>query len=189
MLKKISQIIGEIFLLSPILLTSIFFDMWFECILITILLFVYKPMYKCQYHADKNCVCIVLSYATMICCLAVSYTFRKQYLVILLLCNAIAFISSKIGELKSGSDKYLLIEQPYDRLVRFYSNATREIDIDKCTKEEFMILCGRANIPDYKIDELYDLYHMSTRDYCNKYHMQSQSVRNKRAGYRKKLAK
>lgn len=52
--KKINKIIGEAVLISPLLVMSIFLDLWSECALIIILLFIYKSRYPLQYHALKE---------------------------------------------------------------------------------------------------------------------------------------
>ena len=118
-MRKLNKIIGEAVLISPLFIVSIFFDLWSECALIIVLLFFYKSLYPLQYHADKNIVCIALSYCTVIIGLVIAYVFRKQYALIILLFNAVAFMSARVGSMqrKCAVDNFERGDHRYERDV------------------------------------------------------------------------
>ncbi len=145
--KKINKIIGEAVLISPLLVISIFLNLWSECALIIILLFIYKSLYPIQYHADKNIVCIALSYATVGIGLAIGYIFKREYVLLIIIFNAVAYISARVGYLQRKAQAYDLIEKPYYELVEFYENNRRkEFNIDTCTESELRERCAELRL-------------------------------------------
>lgn len=145
--KKINKIIGEAVLISPLLVLSIFLDLWSECTLIIILLFIYKSRYPLQYHADKNIVCIALSYATVGIGLLIAYVFKREYVLLIIVFNAVAYISARVGYLQRKAQAYDLIEKPYYELVEFYEkNMHKDFNIDFCTEEELRRRCQEKQI-------------------------------------------
>lgn len=149
-MRKLNKIIGEAVLISPLFVLSIFFDLWSECALIIVLLFFYKSMYPLQYHAEKNIVCIVLSYCTVIIGLVIAYVFRKQYALIILIFNAVAFISARVGSMQRKAQKYELIAEPYTELVAFYNEAVakKPFHTDTCTEAELIDRCRELHFSD-----------------------------------------
>lgn len=147
-MKKLNKIVGEAVLISPLFIISIFFDLWSECLLIIVLLFFYKSMYPLQYHADKNIVCIALSYCTVIIGLVIAFAFRKQYLLMTLLFNAVAFISARVGSMQRQAEKYELIAEPYAELVEFYNQAIapRPFNPETATEAELVERCRRCGL-------------------------------------------
>lgn len=152
-MRKLNKIIGEAVLISPLFIVSIFFDLWSECALIIVLLFFYKSMYPSQYHADKNIVCIVLSYCTVIIGLVIAFVFRKQYALIILLFNAVAFMSARVGSMQRKAQKYELIAEPYTELVAFYNQvvAKKPFNTDTCTEAELIDRCRELHFSDDNI--------------------------------------
>lgn len=152
-MQKLNKIIGEAVLISPLFVLSIFFDLWSECALIIALLFFYKSMYPLQYHADKNIVCIALSYCTVIIGLVIAYVFRKQYLLIILLFNAVAFMSARVGNMQRKAQKYELIVEPYTELVEFYNQTVvkKPFSTDTCTESELIDRCRELHFSDDNI--------------------------------------
>ena len=149
-MRKLNKIIGEAVLISPLFIVSIFFDLWSECALIIVLLFFYKSMYPLQYHADKNIVCIALSYCTVMIGLVIAYVFRKQYALIILLFNAVAFMSARVGSMQRKAQKYELIAEPYAELVAFYNEAVakKPFSTDTCTEAELIDRCRALRFSD-----------------------------------------
>ena len=98
-MRKINEIIGEVVLLLPLFIVCIFIDLWIELIIITALLFLYKPLYKSGYHADKSYICIAISYLTLGICLFFAYVLKGEYFILIILCNVIAFVNAAIGKL------------------------------------------------------------------------------------------
>ena len=149
-MKKLNKIVGEAVLISPLFIISIFFDLWSECLLIIVLLFFYKSMYPLQYHADKNIVCVALSYCTVIIGLVIAFVFRKQYLLMTLLFNAVAFISARVGSMQRQAEKYELIAEPYAELVEFYNQAIapRPFDTETATESELIDRCRALHFSD-----------------------------------------
>ena len=142
-MHKFTEIIGEVVLLIPLFIISAFIDLWAELIIITVLLFLYKPLYKVGYHADKSYVCIIISYSTIAICLIISYVFKGEYFILIMLCNAIAFVNACIGKMQVTAKKYEVIKEPYAELVAFYNESIQEkqFNVDTCTKDELIARC------------------------------------------------
>lgn len=149
-MRKLNKIIGEAVLISPLFIVSIFFDLWSECALIIILLFFYKSLYPLQYHADKNIVCIILSYSTVAVGLVIAFVFRKQYALIILIFNAVALMSARVGNMQRKAQKYELIAEPYTELVAFYNEAVakKPFSTDTCTEAELIDRCRELHFSD-----------------------------------------
>ena len=149
-MKRLNKVVGEAVLISPLFILSIFFNLWSECLLIIVLLFFYKSMYPLQYHAEKNIVCIVLSYATVMIGLVIAYVFRKQYLLIILLFNLVAFISARVGSMQRTAKKYELIAEPYAELVQFYEAyiVPRHFNVETATESELIERCRALHFSD-----------------------------------------
>lgn len=119
-MKKLNKIVGELAIVSPLIILSIPFDLWSEGILIVMLLLIYKTRYATNYHAEKNAICIAISYTAVTIGLIISFLMPKQYLFLILIYNIVAYVSAKIGAMQEKAKKYELIEKPYLELVEFY---------------------------------------------------------------------
>ena len=149
-MKKLNKIVGEAVIISPLFALSIPLDLWSECLSMITLLFFYKAIYPIQYHAERNFVCILLSYSTVIIGLVISYVFQKEYILITILCNAVAFIGARVGSMQMNEKKYMLIAEPYAELVAFYNQAVvkKPFNTDTCTESELIDRCRQLRFSD-----------------------------------------
>lgn len=143
MLKKLNKVIGEAVLISPLFIISIFIDLWSECALIIALLFLYKSAYPMQYHSKRNIVCVGISYGAVIIGLIIAYVFKREYIIIILSYNIVAYASARIGYLQRKAEKYELIADPYSELVKFYNSVTA-FNPETATEAELVERCRRC---------------------------------------------
>ena len=145
MFKKLNKAIGEAVLISPLFIISIFIDLWSECALIIALLFLYKSAYPVQYHSQKNIVCVGISYGAVIIGLIIAYVFKREYIIIILSYNIVAYASARIGYLQRKAEKYELIAEPYSELVKFYNSVTA-FNPETATEAELVERCRRCGL-------------------------------------------
>lgn len=142
-MKRLNKVVGEAVLISPLFILSVFLGLWTECALIIGLLFIYKAVYPYQYHSDKNGTCVLISYITVALGILLAYVFNREYFLLILADNAIAYTSARIGNMQRTAKKYELIAEPYAELVQFYEAyiAPRPFNTDTATETELLDRC------------------------------------------------
>ena len=192
-MKKLNKIIGEAVLISPLFALSFLFDLWSECLLMIVALFFYKSLYPQQYHADRNIVCILLSYLTISIGIIIAYVFRKQYILIILLYNIIAFISARVGYMQIQSKKYDIIAEPYKELVIFYKKSIEKkpFNTNSCTETELIDRCKELNFSEYntKLAVLFFIKKLKHRDIADMLSIEEDSVTKSKYRMKKLLNK
>lgn len=185
-MKQLTKIIGEAVLISPLIVISIFLNLWTECLLIVILLFIYKSFYPLQYHSNKNIICIIISYTAVSLGLLISYIFNKEYILLILIYNIIAYTSAKLGALQRKAQKYELIEQPYKDLVKYYNDLNKTFNANSCTETELINRCKELNFSEEntKLAILFFIKKLKHREIANMYCIEEDSVT--KAKYRMK---
>lgn len=185
-MKQLTKIIGEAVLISPLIFISIFLNLWTECLLIVILLFIYKSFYPLQYHSNKNIICIIISYTAVSLGLLISYIFNKEYILLILIYNIIAYTSAKLGALQRKAQKYELIEQPYKDLVKYYNDLNKTFNANACTETELINRCKELNFSEEntKLAILFFIKKLKHREIASMYCIEEDSVT--KAKYRMK---
>lgn len=142
-MKRLNKVVGEAVLISPLFILSVFLGLWTECALIIGLLFIYKAVYPYQYHSDKNGTCVLISYITVALGMLLAYVFNREYFLLILADNAIAYTSARIGNMQRTAKKYELIAEPYAELVKFYEEyiTPRPFNTDTATETELITRC------------------------------------------------
>lgn len=185
--SKISQVIGELVLCVPALIVCSFIDMWFECLLVIVTLFIFKSAYPFGFHTDKSMHCIILSYITIFICCCIGYVFKGQYVSILLLTSAIAYANNKLGNMQYKADRFDVIKDPYNDLKEYYEFHTL-FNVRTCTKEQLIDQCRFKGLTIDQTAFCIDAFiYLSEKDLWNKYGGEFQSVVNKKQYYRKIL--
>ena len=189
-MKKLNKITGEAVLISPLFALSIILNLWSECLLIIVLLFLYKAIYRENYHANKNIICVLISYSAVTFGLLVAHTFPKQYLLIILIYNVIAYASAKIGALQLKAKKYELIAEPYSELVEFYHEyKNKPFDVESCTEEELIERCRTKHFSEENIKLAIEFFINKTKHstIANKLKIDEKSVTRRKMRMRDKL--
>lgn len=185
--SKINQVIGELVLCVPALLICAFIDLWFECTLVIVTILIYKQAYPYKYHADKNYVCIMISYATIFVCCCVAYVFKGQYILILVMTNIIAYANNHLGHLQYKAERFDVIKEPYTQLRDYYIQHTT-FNVRGCTEEDLVEQCRFKHLTVSQIEFCIDAFiKLSEKELWNKYGGEFQSVINKKQYYRKLL--
>lgn len=195
-MKQLYKIIGEAILVSPLFVISIFLDLWSECIVIIALLFIYKSFYSLQYHAETNKLCIVISYLTVISGLIIAYVFKKEYILIVILDNMVAYAGARIGIMQRKAKQYELIAEPYAELVEFYNTVKAKeksqkehFNVDEATEEELIARCKELHFSEKNIELAIEFFIKKTKHeiIANKLRSYEKSVTMRKARMKKKL--
>lgn len=154
--RKLAATLGEITLTVPILIVACFIDLWFEYCLILLCMLVYKTCYEYGYHSTSSYGCLLITYSCFIICMLLSYVFRKQYILVLVWCNVVCYVSYRVGILQYKASRFDIIKEPYEKYRM--SLIEPAFNLDNCTEKELLVQLRKHKILPKYYDFLVDVF-------------------------------